>query len=227
MDNLSLNNEALKQNLDELEYLNGWFGSANLLINALDKLYKECPGKFKNKDIVLGDIGCGGGDLLRKMSQWAVSKGLTIKLIGIDANPFMIQYAVKKSTLYPSINYEVLDIFSSKFQQLQFDIITANSILHHFSDASLVLLLKQLVKQTRIAIIVNDLQRHWISYVTIKWLAKLLKFSYFAKNDGTLSVLRAFQKKELINLLCLSAINKYHIRWRWAFRWEIIIWLDN
>jgi 2-polyprenyl-3-methyl-5-hydroxy-6-metoxy-1,4-benzoquinol methylase len=227
MDDLSLKGDDLRKNLDELEYTNRWFGSKKLLLGALNKIHKTYLSDFNNKQIVIGDFGCGGGDLLRIINHWAKSKKISVKLIGFDANPFMIQYAIEKSHSCSNIDYQVLDIYSLEFKQLQFDIIILNSLCHHFSNPSLITLYQQLITQTRLAIIINDLQRHWISYYAIKWLSKLLNFSNLAKHDGALSVLRAFRKQELVDLLCLANIPSYQIRWRWAFRWELIIWLSN
>ena len=225
MDDLSLSGEELQKNLDELEYTNNWFGSKKLLINALNEIYKKYSSDFKNKRIVIGDLGCGSGDLLMAINHWAKAKKVNVELIGFDANPYMIQYANKKYGSHSNIKYQVIDIFSHEFKEMQFDIITISSLCHHFSEKHLITLYKQLIMQARLAIIINDLHRHWISYYTIKYLSKFLKFSYLAKHDGSLSVWRAFRKQELVRLLNSAKITSYKIRWRWAFRWEIIIWL--
>ncbi len=107
---------------------------------------------------------------------------------------------------------------------MRFDIVCLNTFCHHLSDTDLIKLLKQLEIQTSTAIIVNDLHRHWIAYLSITWISRLLNFSYLAKHDGPLSVLRAFRKRELIDLIKLADFNCYRIRWRWAFRWEVILW---
>jgi hypothetical protein len=37
-------------------------------------------------------------------------------------------------------------------------------------------------------------------------------------------VLRAFRKSEIKEILAKSDINKYQLRWQWAFRWRLIIY---
>lgn len=224
MDDLSLKHEALRKNLEELETINHWLGGRKLLIGALDKIYKKYKLYFNSKKIVIGDLGCGGGDLLRAMSQWAKRNGVDVELIGIDANPFMIDYAIEKSHLYPNLQYKVLNIFSPEFKKIPFDIVTINTVCHHFSNAELITLFSALKKQVGLAVIMNDLQRHRISYLAIRCLSVLFKFSYLAKHDGPLSVLRAFHKIELMALLEKASINFYQMKWRLAFRWEVIIW---
>lgn len=224
MDNLSLASDDLKKNLDELEMLNRLVGSKHLLLSALDEIHAKYRSHFANNKVVIGDLGCGGGDLLRAINHWAKAKNITVELIGFDANPFMIRYAHNKSADYDNIHYKIMDIFSAEFCQAKFDIVCMNSFCHHLENGILVNFIKQLTKQTSFAILINDLQRNFFSYVAIKGLGKLLNFSKLAQNDAPLSVLRAFHRKELVKLLSLAQINSYKIHWAWIFRWEVIIW---
>lgn len=223
MDDLQLDDAELNHNLIELDMYNRLLGGKNVLVNALNIIYRKNLKYINTNKITIADLGCGSGDLLKAIAEWAQENKIQVELIGFDANANIIEYASSQSTSYQNITYKTIDIFSNEFAQLSFDVITINSVTHHFSDAALVKLLKQLTKQTRLAIIINDLQRHWFSYFFIKMITSLFPFSYLAKHDAPLSVLRAFKKQELINLLHQADIKSYQIRWAWAFRWEIII----
>lgn len=224
VDDLALDDTALTQNLEELEAVNHWLGGKTTLISALNKVYQQHSRLLKAKTITIADLGCGGGDLLRAVHDWAKAKQLNVDLIGIDANPFMVRYAVEKSRTFSKIRFKTANVLSDAFKTMRFDIVCLNTFCHHLSDADLIKLLKQLETQTSTAIIVNDLHRHWIAYLSIKWISRLLNFSYLAKHDGPLSVLRAFRKRELIDLIKRADFDRYRIRWRWAFRWEVILW---
>ncbi|MFD3003884.1 hypothetical protein ACFS7Z_26245 [Pontibacter toksunensis] len=58
---------------------------------------------------------------------------------------------------------------------------------------------------------------------SIKWLTALFSRSYLVKNDGPLSVRRAFKKSELKKLVQRAAITSYSLRWMWAFRWQLLL----
>jgi ubiquinone/menaquinone biosynthesis C-methylase UbiE len=45
-------------------------------------------------------LGCGGGDMLKLMARWLQKKGYNSKLIGIDANDFMIDFAKKELRIF-------------------------------------------------------------------------------------------------------------------------------
>lgn len=224
MDDLTLQEDALRQNLQELEWFNHYFGAKKVLLQAFDAIYSKYSYDFNNHTMTIGDLGCGGGDLLHAIARWAQTKQLNVELFGIDANPFMINYAESQSHSFPNIHYKTLDIFTPEFSQQQFDIVTLNNVCHHFADQTLITLFQQLLQQTKIAIIINDLHRHWLSYFAMRCMAKLFNLSYLGQHDGPLSVLRAFRHHELIRVMRAAQINSYQIRWRWPFRWQVIIW---
>lgn len=227
MDDLSLTGDDVSKNLNEIEICNRAFGSNRTLIKALSRIHEKFPDDFSSNKLVIADLGCGGGDLIMLMEQWAKSRKLTIDFIGIDANPYMIQYAINKSRTANNIEYKVMNILSPEFAQIQFDIITVNSVCHHFKDNTLISLFKQLTKQARLAVIINDLHRHWLSYYGIKFVAKIFRFSRLTSIDAPLSVLRSFRKNELLTLLQKSQLTSYQLSWAWLFRWVIIIWSAN
>ncbi len=223
MDNLQLDDAELNRNLTELDRYNRLLGGTNVLLNALNTIYHKNNNYITHHKITIADLGCGSGELVKAIAAWAQENKINVELNGFDANKNIIEYANTQTTPNQQISYKVMDIFSEEFKRLSFDIITINSVTHHFSDAALVTLLKQLKQQTRLAIIINDLQRHWFSYFFTKIITKLFSFSYLAKHDAPLSVLRAFKKQEWIALLHQANIQSYRIRWAWAFRWEVII----
>jgi hypothetical protein len=83
---------------------------------------------------------------------------------------------------------------------------------------------QQLYRQANQAVIINDLHRHPLAYYSIKWITRLFSGSYLVKNDAPLSVLRAFRKPELEEILDKCNIKKYALRWQWAFRWQLIMY---
>ena len=219
MDDLTLANDALRQNLDELETINTWLGGYQPVLNALQRLKSRFP---TGRPLRVADLGSGGGDTLRHVARWARKNGVAVELTGIDANAFMLEYATAKSREYPEISYRQFDIFSPEFQAQPYDILTSSLFCHHFTDEELVPLLRQWHQQAGVAVVINDLHRHWLAYHSIKWLTRLLGGSYLVRHDAPLSVARAFRQPDWVALLARAGITKYELRWRWAFRWQMI-----
>lgn len=220
MDDLHCNGEVVDQTLRELETINTLLGGNYVTINGIAKLLKQTK---VTTPISIADLGCGGGDILKLINAWGLSKKLILNLTGIDANPNIIAFAKNNSIGFPKIRYEAVDIFSDDFKIKRFDIIIGTLFFHHFAPEELSSFLKQVKNQANIGIVINDIHRHWIAYYAIKFLTKLFSKSSMVKFDAPLSVLRAFKKKELKWILERSGITNYSIRWMWAFRWQVII----
>ncbi|PAC32022.1 methyltransferase domain-containing protein [Flectobacillus sp. BAB-3569] len=224
IDDFELDNDALRQNLEELALINQYLGGNQVTIGGLKALLKNHD---KSKAIVIGDLGCGGGDMLKLMARWLQKKGYKSKLVGIDANDFMIDFAKKRTQDFPNISYLHENVFAESFQQHTFDIVGMTLFCHHFTDEQLIRLFQLLKKQCRVGFVINDIHRHWFAYHSIAWITKLFLKSYLVKHDAKLSVWRAFKKSEIVSLLEKAGIHHYRIRWRWAFRWEVVVKTDQ
>ena len=219
MDDLTLASDALRQNLDELETINTWLGGYRVVLSALGRLRARFPTA---RPLRLADLGSGGGDTLRHIARWARRQHVAVELVGIDANRFMLDYAAAKARDFPEISFRQLDIFGPEFREQPFDIITCSLFCHHFSDEALVTLLRQLRAQATLAVVINDLHRHPLAYYSIKGLTRLFGGSHLVQNDAPLSVARAFTRQDWQLLLARAGIEKYELRWQWAFRWQVM-----
>ena len=219
MDDLLCDGEVVHQTLRELEIINRLLGGNYVTVSGVKKLLAN----KSQKEISIADLGCGGGDILKLISTCGKRNHFEFQLIGIDANPRIIEFAKANSKEYPSIEYKSINVFSDSFKALSFDIVVATLFTHHFSDAELVQLIKTLKSQTSIGIVINDIHRHWFAYHSIRLLTKFFSKSTMVKYDAPLSVLRAFKKRELISVLAKAGVEKYSLKWKWAFRWQLVI----
>ncbi len=218
MDDLECSGEIIDQTLRELEVINKWLGGNKVTLNGLGKLLVD-----QTDEISIADLGCGGGDMLKLIAQWGKKKGLKLKLIGVDANPHIIEFAKRNCLKFPNIEFEIVDIFSEQFKAQSYDIITSTLFTHHFNNQELVSFYSTWLKQARIGIVINDLHRHWLAYYSIKLLTALFSKSEMVKNDAAVSVMRSFKKLDLKNILREAGILNYSLKWMWAFRWQLVI----
>ncbi|HEY0651827.1 MAG TPA: methyltransferase domain-containing protein [Chryseosolibacter sp.] len=220
MDDLTCSGEVIRQTLKELETINTLLGGNHVTINGIQKLLDHA----RTNHFSLADLGCGGGDILRLIRRWAMRKKLVAELVGIDANPNIVNEAILYTPDPFNIRFESQDIFSPAFASRSFDVVTGTLFFHHFTNEQLTDFFRQLKKQARIGFVINDIHRHWFAYHSIKLLTKAFSKSPMVQNDGPLSVLRAFKKHELIEILKSAGIQSYSIRWMWAFRWQVIVY---
>ncbi len=218
MDDLEMGGPLVISALDHLAAINKWLGGNQVSISGVNQLLKN---QQKNQEVVILDLGCGNGDMLRQVADFGRKKGFNFKLIGIDANPTTIKYAEELSVNYPEISYTQQDIFSEEFQKVKYDIALCTLFLHHFEDAFIVKFVKSLTKNARIGVVINDLHRHPMAYFLFKLLSLFIR-NHVVKTDGAISILRAFKKVDL-EKFANQLIHKSTISWHWAFRFRWII----
>jgi 2-polyprenyl-3-methyl-5-hydroxy-6-metoxy-1,4-benzoquinol methylase len=220
MDDLNCSGEVVHQTLRELEVINRLLGGNNVTIDGVARLLKNHP---QNVPVVIADLGCGGGDILKLIALWGRRKKINLRLLGVDANPHITAFAENNTKDVQEISYKAEDIFSPSFCERKFDIVTGTLFFHHFSEQQLENFFRKLKAQVRMGIVINDIHRHWIAYHSIRLLTKYFSKSSMVKFDAPLSVCRAFKKSDWIEILQRAGISNYTIRWRWAFRWQIIV----
>lgn len=223
MDDLAFSDPVIFQTLREIDTINFYLGGNKVTMEAVKKVLSEMGA---GSSIVLGDLGCGSGDIIKRLAAWSVSRGLKIHFRGIDANPHIITYAEKHCERFSNISFQCINIFEDEFDEERYDIATCTLFCHHFNHQEMVDILSRLKSQVRKAIIINDIHRHWLAYYSIKLITGIFSKSYMVKYDAKLSVLRAFKKKELKAIIEEAGFTKYSIKWRWAFRYQVILWCE-
>ncbi len=217
LDNSTIATKDLYQTLVELDIINTYLGGYKATLKGLKDILKT---KRTVHNIL--DIGFGGGDSIKQLSNFAKSKNLPMFFYGVDLKNDCINYAednlasIKNKKLicddYRNIEPTLLD---------KIDIIHCSLFLHHLTDEEIVNLFK-FGRAHKNIILANDLHRNWLAYYSIKFLTALFSKSWLVKNDACLSVRRAFRKSELESLLKQAGYKNYSVKWSWAFRYIVI-----
>lgn len=218
MDDFSVEGKLLRDSLDSLANINKWLGGNLVTLNGLKLILKGHP---KEIPVTILDMGCGNGDMLREVAKFGKKAGYVFTLIGIDANQHTIDYAEELSVNYNEISYLKQDIFSSDFQQLQYDLVLSTLFLHHFTEKEIVNLLAPVLEKAKVGIVVNDLHRNALAYFLFSFLCFFIK-NPMTKEDGLISIKKAFKKADLQRISNKLKV-KSTINWKWAFRYQWII----
>lgn len=220
MDDFFLEGKELQEALDKIASINRLLGGNKLTLHGLKTLLKKSDA---TKTITIADVGCGNGDMLRMLANYGKKNNLNLTLIGIDANAFTINYARKLSTEYPNIEYVCVDIFSEDFNAIEYDIVLCTLTLHHFSNEEILNIMSTFNKNANIGIVINDLHRSKLAYRLFEKVCAVFKLNKMSREDGLISILRGFKKKELENFSKKLDLKNYTINWKWAFRYQWII----
>jgi 2-polyprenyl-3-methyl-5-hydroxy-6-metoxy-1,4-benzoquinol methylase len=207
----------IKKNMEELEFINRTLGGHKITISGIKKLLNNNLHSFEQVHVV--EIGCGGGDNLFAIKEWARKSNTVIDLTGVDINPECINYAVQQER-NKGIHFIISDYRDVAFDATP-DIVFSSLFCHHFTDEQLTPMLKWMQNHSTIGFFINDLHRHPVAYYSIKFLTSLFSKSMLVKNDAPLSVLRSFKRADWLKLFDSAGIHNYNYKWKWAFRWLI------
>lgn len=221
MDDFSLEGEELRDALDKIAVINTLLGGNKLTLKAVKGFLAKIDA---TKVITIADVGCGNGDMLRLLANYAKKRNIKLELTGIDANRFTVDYAAMLSGNYSNIEYLCLDIFEEEFTRLHYDIILCTLTLHHFKDNDIVKIVQRFYDNVSTGIIINDLHRSKTAYRLFSIISWLFGLNRMSTEDGLISILRGFKKHDLEAFSKQLGLKKYSIAWRWAFRYEWIIY---
>jgi len=224
MDDFNLEGDVLRDALNKIAKINQLLGGNKLTLQGVKKLISKIS---KSNEIVIVDVGCGNGDMLRKLADYGVENKLSFQLIGVDANNYAVNYAQQLSLNYSNIEYRCEDIFDESFRQIKCDITLCTLTLHHFKNKEIIDLLTVFNANSRLGIIINDLQRSVIAYRLFQALCVVFKLENMSCEDGLTSILRGFTKGELVRFSETLNFSNYTIQWKWAFRYQWIIEKSN
>jgi SAM-dependent methyltransferase len=211
MDDFSVSDGDLVDALRELRLINKFLGGISVS--------KEGVSWFADKQqlsLTILDLGGGSSDILYSLTK----KNIKADIYSVDLNRYACQYQKKFTG-----NKKIIcaDAFKLPFKNNSFDLIHASLFLHHFKETEIVQIIKQLLLISEKGIVINDLRRNILAYWGIRILTLFFSQSRLVKNDGPLSVRRAFVKNDLINILREIGVNHYQIKRKWAFRFLLII----
>ena len=219
MDDLTLPPEKLNEVLKDVSLANKLLGGNRITHKAVLGMLRKEP----EKEFSIVDVGCGEGAMLRQLALICRKKKYKVTFIGVDINKAAINLAERYSTNFPEIKYCAFNILQDNVEELVSDIALCTLTLHHLASPQIPHFLEKLANVGRVAVIVNDLQRSPWAYYLFKIFSAIFIKTKIARHDGLVSVKRGFKRKELIAFS--SQVPEYYskIKWKWAFRYLLIM----
>ncbi|ABQ67553.1 Methyltransferase type 12 [Rhizorhabdus wittichii RW1] len=216
MDAVDLDRATYSRILTDLAQVNRWTFAAR---PTLDFVARAVKGRDR---FTLLDVGFGDGDLLRAIARWARKRGIHATLTGVDLNPRSAAIAAAATPRHLPIDYLTGD-YRAHVEAAEprggFDLIVSSLVAHHMSPAELHDFLRVMEQRARIGWQINDLHRHRFAYLGFPLLARLMRWHRIVREDGQLSIARAFRPREWPPVLAEAGIGaEARVRRRFPFR---------
>lgn len=216
MDDLSIQGDELEETLLQVERINALGRGPAITLAGIESL---TPCGIEHLSVL--DVGTGSGDIPRRLADWAENKPFSIAIKGIDLSHTTINFAQRRTTRTERLQFELENLFDLPDEE-QFDLVHASLVLHHFPGRQAVEALAKMYRVCRYGVVVNDLQRHPVPWLGLRLGLPLFTNNRLVRNDGPLSVLRGFTRRELLRAASAAGVPAPSVAWEFPFRWLLL-----
>lgn len=196
--------------LADLARVNAWTFAARPTLGFLDRLAK------RGDRLRILDVGFGQGDMLRRIAGWADRRGVGVDLVGIDLNPRSAPAARAATPGGLNIDYRTGDY--ADLASEHWDVVLSSLVAHHMSHAQLVAFLRFMEAHAVRGWLINDLHRHRFAHWGFPLLARIIGAHRIVREDGTLSIARAYRPHEWPPILAEAGVTGARVERRFPFR---------
>ena len=155
------------------------------------------------------DAGCGGGELLRRIERWASRRNIPVSLIGIDLNSDAICAARESTPQHSMIRWAVGDV---ALWTEPVDLIVSSYLAHHLDDDAVVRFLKWMEQTVCRGWLIHDLYRSRVAIAGFRAMAQISQWHPFVREDGVISIRRAFMPAEWREYVKQAGIAPHNVR---------------
>ena len=187
LDDPAVDDALRERSLRDVQRANTLLGGRGAVVREVARLLPAMPS-----DVSLLDVGTGLGDIPSGVRALARKRGVHLTTIGVDEAASLAR--VSAGLLDASACGDARRL---PFADGSVDIVTCSQVLHHFEEADIPVVLRELTRVARRAVIVSDLRRSWLAAAGFWLVTWPLGFHAVTRHDGVTSVLRGFTAREL------------------------------
>lgn len=184
--------------LQLLENTYAQFHRINALLSQWKKIYRYYIRPYLSRDRVntILDIGFGGGDIPIQLSQWIRDDGFEAEITGIETDLRSFEYATALNGP-DNILFRHISTTELLRENLRYDFVLSNHLLHHIPESELPVLLDEAVALCKQKVLFNDIQRSDLGYVAFNLFSRILFRNSFITRDGLISIRKSYTPDEL------------------------------
>lgn len=211
-----LSSGELHGNLNDLWRINRWLGGVSGSLHLLSR-FLERTGKRRLRVL---EVGAGDGRLAGHLRQALRGRGVSAEFFTLDRR---LRHLLEGRPGREGVHPVVADALALPFAAGAFDLATCNLVLHHFSGEQALVLLRALGRVARQAVLINDLERHWLAYGLIR-VAPWFWRNRVSRLDGLASVRQAYTERELEELAAAAGFRDFEVHRIVPFRLGLVLW---
>lgn len=188
--------EEYRTFLREIRFINRWIGDRW----ALQKSLLARIAQLELKEFSVLDVGAGSGEILTEIARFARRRKSKSFLVGLDLNEMAVESIGATRETYGEIDSVRGDALNLPFADGAFDYAICSLFTHHFTDDGVIEIMREMKRVSRRGVYVIDLHREQGAYRMYKLFCAVFRISKLVRDDGLLSIKKAFQPEELQEL---------------------------
>ena len=142
------------------------------------------------------DIGCGGGDVLRRIVRLARADGFNVTGLGIDPDPRALEVA-RAAGAEPGLHYREAYAGELVGEGSRFSVGISNHLLHHLDSPGFAGMLRDSAALATDTCVHSDIARSRAAYAAYATGIAPLAPGSFLRTDGLRSIRRSYRRDEL------------------------------
>ncbi|HEY7302906.1 MAG TPA: methyltransferase domain-containing protein [Bryobacteraceae bacterium] len=196
--------------LADIRFLNHYFGGLPTTLCMVRRVVKAS----KRADLSMLEVAAGTGDLPRCVRARMQKNGVDLRLTLLDRCA---------SHMCEERRKVVADALALPFADSTFDLINCCLFVHHLSPEQVAAFVKEALRCSRVAVLINDLVRHPIHFA-MACAGRLIYRSRITRNDAPASVRQSYTTEEMRNMLQDCGAARVDITRHYFYRMGAIVW---
>ena len=199
--------------LRDLCRMNRWFGG----VATTRGLIEQVANATGRKRFSMLEVASGFGEVPKIAARQLRNKGIALDVILLDR---------LRSHLIPGNHAVVADALELPFPDGAFDLVSSSLFAHHLEPAELSRFAGEGLRVSRCALLINDLIRHPV-HLALVYAGFPLMRSRVSRRDGVASVRRAYEPREMREILSRGSAQNIEISTHYLFRMGVIAWKSH
>lgn len=179
------------------------FRVVNALVTGWPTVYRRHVRSVLNTrtgPVRILDIGCGSGDVLRRLVMRARADGFDASGLGIDPDPRSLS-AARRAAPVDGVGFRLADSATLVGEGDAYDVVVSNHVLHHLSDAALSDVVADSATLSTGVALHSDIARSRLAYAAYTVGVTPIAPGTFLRTDGLRSIRRSWTQAELADVL--------------------------
>jgi len=204
--------------LKAIRRVNLWFGGDRMH----KRLFRRVAARMPEKQMDILEVASARGEVILAVAKMLREEGTEVRISLLDRSGSHLPRALDGDPPAEQAKLLVGDALEIPLGDGSVDVVSCCLFLHHLSEDQARAYLKEALRVSRVAVLINDVERTRTNYL-LSCLNTLIDPSRLSRHDGPTSVRQAFTSREIRDMLRETGC-AYEIRRGLVYRIGAILW---